>query len=104
MAISFHKVAATWIRNIKESCCPFVCSAQQIAIRLPLRRLEGRERSNDFHLYMLSYPSSDCRRVDERNGISKGLGVNKLNILMQEICFADWALSEMSFKIKKRQF
>ena len=38
--------------------------------------------------------------MDERNGISKGLGVNKLNILMQEICFADWALSELSFKKK----
>ena len=53
---------------------------------------------------MLSYPSSDCRRVDKRNGISKGLGVNKLNILMQEICFADWVLSELSFKIKNVNF
>ena len=71
---------------------------------MPLRRLEGRERGNDLHLYMLSYPSSDCRRVDERNGISKGLGVNKMNILMQEICFADWVLSELSFKIKNVNF
>ena len=71
---------------------------------MPLRRLEGRERGNDLHLYMLSYPSSDCRRVDERNGISKGLGVNKLNILMQEICFADWVLMRMSFRIKNVNF
>ena len=42
--------------------------------------------------------------MDERNGISKGLGVNKLNILVQEICFADRVLSELSFKIKNVNF
>ena len=42
--------------------------------------------------------------MDERHGISKGLGVNKLNILMQGICFADWVLSELSFKITNANF